>query len=117
MMRDVASTLLLAAAFALGTWILGWWAVPLLGAVWGIMRRGRPRFASAFAAAAVAWAALLVGDATAGPLGRLATVMGGIFSMPAPLLLAVTVLYAALLAGCAAHVTGSTMQRRSPITG
>ena len=108
MMRTVASILLLAAAFALGTWILGWWAVPLLGAVWGIMRRGHPRFVGAFAAAAVAWLALLAFDATSGSLGRLLTVMGGIFSIPAPLMLVVTVLYAALLAGCAAQVSGTS---------
>ena len=97
---------LLATAFALGTWILGWWAVPLLGAVWGVMRRGRSRFASAFAGAALAWLALLAFDAARGPMGRMTSVMGGIFSVPAAALLLITVLYAALLAGCAAQVAG-----------
>ena len=104
--RDVLRILLLAAAFALGTWILGWWGVPLLGAVWGVLRRGMPRFGSAFAAAAIAWALLLALDSGRGALDRLTTVMGGIFSMPGAVVLAVTVLYAALLAGCAAQVTG-----------
>ena len=54
---------LLAIAFALGTWILGWWAVPLLGAAWGLLRRGTPRFATAFIAAALAGGALLAGCA------------------------------------------------------
>ena len=115
MMRAITSTLMLAAAFALGTWILGWWAVPLLGAVWGFMRRGRPRFASAFVAGALAWAALLTLDATSGALARLASVMGGIFSMPAPAVLVVTILYAALLAGCAAQVSGTETRGRAPI--
>ena len=106
-MRALVSTVLLAAAFALGTWILGWWAVPLLGAIWGMLRRGRPRFASAFAAAALAWAALLAFDAARGPMGRLTTVMGGIFWMPGPVLLLVTLLFAALLAACASQVTGT----------
>ena len=113
MMRTVTRILLLAAAFALGTWILGWWAVPLLGVAWGFLRRGHPRFVSAFAAAAVAWIALLAFDAASGSLGRLLTVMGGIFSIPGPALLAVTVLYAALLAGCAAQVAGSSSLRAS----
>lgn len=97
---------LLATAFALGTWILGWWAVPLLGAVWGLMRRGMPRFASAFIAAALAWSALLAFHATGGSMGRLTIVMGGIFSVPGAAMLVITVLFAALLAGCAAQVAG-----------
>lgn len=105
-------TLLLAAAFALGTWILGWWAVPLIGAAWGLMRRRRARFLDAFAAAAIAWVALLAFDAARGPLGRLTTVMGGIFLMPGVLVLVVSVLFAALLAGCAAQVAGTARVAR-----
>ena len=110
--RDVLRIMLLAAAFALGTWILGWWAVPVLGATWGVLRRGMPRFGSAFAAAAIAWALLLAFDALRGPMDRLSTVMGGIFSMPGAVLLMITVLYAGLLAGCAAQVTGFTPAAR-----
>ena len=97
---------LLATAFALGTWILGWWAVPLLGAAWGLMRRGMPRFATAFIAAALAWSALLAFDASSGSMGRLTTVMGGIFSVPGAAMLVIAVVFAALLAGCAAQVAG-----------
>ena len=113
-MRAIASTLLLAAAFALGTLILGWWAVPLLGAIWGLLRRGRPRFASAFAAAALAWAALLAFDAARAPsaMGRLTEVMGGVFTLPGPVLLVLTLLFAALLAGCASQVTGTEARER-----
>lgn len=100
-------TLLLAAAIAIGTWTLGWWAVPSIGGVWGVLRRGRPRFGDAFVAATIAWAALLAIDSARGAMERLSTVMGGIFSMPGSLLLALTVLYAALLAGCAAQVAGA----------
>ena len=111
--RDVLRIALLAVAFAIGTWVLGWWAVPLLGAVWGVLRRGMSRFGSAFAAAAIAWAVLLAMNAHGGALDRLTTVMGGIFSMPGSLMLAVTVLYAAILAGCAAQVAGITAARRT----
>jgi hypothetical protein len=97
---------LLAIAIAIGTWVLGWWAVPLLGAVWGVLQRGRPRFVTAFAAAAIAWASLLAFDALQGAMGRLAGVLGGVFMLPGAALLVVTVLYAALLAGCAAQVAG-----------
>lgn len=105
--------LLLAAAFAIGTWTLGWWAVPVIGAAWGVLRRGRARFGDAFVAAMIAWAALLALDSARGAMDRLAAVMGGIFSMPGSLLLAITVLYAALLAGCAAQVAGALPRRRS----
>ena len=105
-MRALLALLLLAAAFALGTWILGWWAVPLLGAAWGVMQRGRPRFATAFAAAALAWTLLLAWNAAGGAMGGLVTTLGGIFMMPGAALLAVTVLYGALLAACAAQVFG-----------
>lgn len=103
----LARVALLSVAIGIGTWVLGWWAVPLLGAVWGVLQRGRPRFLTAFAAAAVAWATLLAFDALRGAMGRLAGVLGGIFMMPGAALLAVTVLYAALLAGCAAQVAGT----------
>lgn len=110
---SAARVLLLASAIAIGTWTLGWWAVPLVGAAWGLLRRDRPRFGDAFVAAMLAWAALLAVDAAGGAMDRLSTVMGGIFSMPGSLMLAVTVLYGALLAGCAAQVAGFVPARRS----
>jgi hypothetical protein len=110
--RDVLRIMLLAAAFAIGTWIAGWWAVPLLGAIWGVLRRGMPRFGSAFAAAAIAWALLLAYDGVRGPMDRLSTVMGGLFSMPGAVVLLVTVVFAALLAGCAAQLTGFVPARQ-----
>lgn len=108
----VARTAVLAVVFGLGTWILGWWAVPLLGAVWGALNRGRPRFVTAFLGAAIAWLLLLAFDAASGPLGNVATVLGGIFMMPGAVLVAVAVLYAALLAGCAAQVAGAVGRPR-----
>lgn len=102
---------LLAVALAIGTWLLGWWAVPLLGAAWGVLQRGRPRFLTAFGAAVLAWALLLALDAVPGSLGRLTTVLGGIFMMPGAVLVVVMLLYAGLLAGCAAQVSGAFAQR------
>jgi hypothetical protein len=114
-MRALPSVVLLAAAFAIGTWILGWWAVPLIGAAWGVLQRGRPRFVTAFAAAALAWALLLAYDAVGGAMGGLTTTLGGIFMMPGALLLLVTLLYGALLAGCAAQVFGATPPRSAKV--
>lgn len=105
--RRILRAVLLAAAMAVGTWSLGWWAVPFVGAVWGVLQRGRPRFAESFAAAALAWTALLTFDAAHAAFGRLSTVLGGVFTVPGGVLVIVTVLYAALLAGCAAQVAGT----------
>ena len=105
--RRMLRVALLAAAMAVGTWSLGWWAVPAIGAAWGLLQRGRPRFVETFAGAALAWTALLAFDATHAAFGRLTTVLGGVFMLPGAVLLLVTVLYAALLAGCAAQVAGT----------
>lgn len=91
-----------------GTWTLGWWAVPAIGAAWGLLRRGGPRRGrEAALAATLAWVALLAGDAGGGALPRVADVLGGVFRMPGALLLLVTVGFAAALAGLAAYVAGA----------
>ena len=35
-MKALLGILMLAAAFALGTVVIGWWAVPVIGAAWGL---------------------------------------------------------------------------------
>jgi hypothetical protein len=88
---------------ALGT-TLGGWLVPVLwgamvGFVWATEHPGR----KAAAAAALGWAALLVLLAIFGfPVGVLASRLGGALGVPAVALVAVTVLFPALLSGCTA---------------
>lgn len=102
-MRYLLRILLLAGAFAAATYALGWWTVPVLGGVWGVLERPWTRAArTAFLAAGLAWLALLADIALLGPLGVLARRVGGIFHLSGPVLLAITVLYAMLLAGTAA---------------
>jgi hypothetical protein len=112
--RQAAAFLVLTLAFAAAS-VLGWWAIPATAALWGILRpiARRPAFFAA-AAAALAWAAWLLVDAVSprGDFSGLATRLAGIFSLPAPVLLAVTVLFAALLAGSAAYVAGTIAQAR-----
>ena len=108
-MRQGAAFLVLTLAFAAAS-VLGWWAIPATAALWGILRpiARRPALVAA-AAAALAWAAWLVVDAISprGDFSGLAGRLGGIFSLPAPILIGVTVLFAALLAGIAAYVAGA----------
>ena len=113
-MRQAAAFLVLALAFAAAS-VLGWWAIPATAALWGFLRpvARRPALVAA-AAAALAWTAWLVVDALSprGDFRGLATRLAGIFSLPAPALLAVTVIFAALLAGTAAYVGGAIAPAR-----
>ena len=114
MVRQVAAFLVLTLAFVAAS-LLGWWAIPATAALWGILRplaRRPARFAAA--AAALAWSGWLLVDALSarGDFSGLATRLAGIFSLPAAVLLVVTVLFAALLAGSAAYVGGAISPAR-----
>lgn len=96
----------LTVAFALAT-LLGWWAVPLVAAMWGLLRPtvNAPAGTAALAAAS-AWAAWLLADwqADQDAMGVLATRLGGAMSLPPAALIAVTLLLGALLAWSAASL-------------
>jgi hypothetical protein len=83
------------------TWWLGWWTVPLVAALWGL--RGKPMEVAQ--AALLAWAGILAAQSIRAPLLPLADRVGGIFGLPAWGLLAVTPLFAALVAWAAATIT------------
>ena len=96
----LALTLTLAVATALG----GWWAVPLVSAVWTL---GAPRRAAvlyAAVAASMAWTALLFWTASGGAAGAIDDVLAQIMHLPVRAPIALTVAYGALLAGSAALV-------------
>lgn len=105
-LRRGLSFLLLAAAFFLATW-LGWWAVPLVGLVWGWLRPAVPRpLLTALLAALLAWAGWLLVDllSDSSAFARLGSRLGGVFPLPPAALLALTLLLAGLLAWTAAAV-------------
>jgi hypothetical protein len=88
---------------AAGTWWGGWWMVPVAAALFGAWRaHARDATLTAMLAAACAWSALLLFDASRGPVGRLTHLFGAIFHMSDATLLILTVAYAALLAATAA---------------
>ena len=113
-MRQAAAFLVLTLAFAAAS-VLGWWAIPATAALWGILRpvSRRPALVAA-ASAALAWSGWLLADGLSprGDFGGLATRLAGIFSLPSAGLIALTILFAALLAGSAAYVAGAIVQRR-----
>lgn len=92
-----------AAVTALG----GWWAIPLLTAVWV---RGLPpdtaRATLCAVGAASGWALLLAWDAAHGPVGTVARRVGGVFLLPGWGFVGLTLLFAALLAATAAVAAG-----------
>ena len=115
-MRQAAAFLVLTLAFAAAS-MLGWWAIPATAALWGIMRPvvQRPAIFAA-SAAALAWTGWLVVDAISprGDFTGLAWRLAGIFTLPAPALLALTILFGALLAGTAAYLAGALAPPRRP---
>jgi len=96
---------LLSLAFAAVTAVLGWWGVPLLALIWGIVGRGtrRPALTAGLAGAA-GWAILLAWSATSGPVGVLAGKLGGIAGMPGGLFVGLTILLPFALAFVAARI-------------
>jgi hypothetical protein len=100
-----------ALAVAALTWLVGWWGVIVAATVTGIMlwrRRGVSWLVAL--ATIVAWSALILVDSVRGRFATLASSLGGVMGIPAPMLIAVTLLFAALLAWSAA-VLGSEIAR------
>lgn len=102
---------------ALGTFLAGWlmpvaWGV-VVGVVWADDRPAR----KAAAGSAVGWALLLVLLAIAGyPMAVLASRLSGALGVPAFVLVAVTVVFPAILSGCAAYLVAALLawSRRAP---
>lgn len=100
MARAALQVLAVALLGALGTWLGGWWALPVIGAAYG-WRGGRPLFAGV--GAALAWGGLFL-LLPAAPLGRLLTRLGALAHLPGPALIVLTLLFAGLLGWSAARL-------------
>ena len=101
-MRGFVKYLLLAEAFAVATFAAGWWAVPIVAAIWGLVSTDARRARDAALCAAVGWAILLLLDAARGPVGVMAAQLGDIMGLPASVLYLLTLVFPALLAWSAA---------------
>jgi penicillin amidase len=82
-----------------------WWAVPVLGGIWGTIVRvaDRPAFIAA-GAAGLGWIVLLAWTTSRGPVAEVADMMGGVVGLPGVVLYVLAILFAAVLAGGAAGV-------------
>ena len=104
-MMQLARLVLLATAFAVATFAIGWWAVPLVAAVYAaITAAQRGSAVLSGLAAMIGWAALLAITASRGPVGTLATELGGVLQLKPVLVYAVTLAFPGLLAISAAVI-------------
>jgi hypothetical protein len=109
----------LTAAFVLATrW--GWWAIPVVAALWGAMRPAvnAPGGTAALAAAS-AWALWLLGDwqADHDAMALLTTRLGGVMSVPPAVLILLTLVLGAVLAWSAAALAGAVANALVPRPG
>jgi len=107
--RQLLAVCVLALAMALGTAWIGWWAVPVFGAVWGVTRYGAYPAVTAAVASALAWTALLGLDALRGPVGALSRMVGSAMALPGWVPLALAVAFPAALGGVAAALAHGLM--------
>lgn len=115
-MRFTLRVALLTLSFGIGTWILGWWAIPLFAAVAAVLARDVPHQAVAAAlAAAIAWGALLAWSAIQGSVWSFARIAGGAMGVSGLLLILMTLAFPAALAWSAASVT-RVLTRGKPVT-
>jgi hypothetical protein len=113
-MMQLARLVLLATAFAVATFALGWWAVPLVAAGYAAITTAQRGSAllSGFAAM-LGWGALLAITASRGPVGTLATELGGVLQLRPIGVYAVTIAFPGLLAISAAVVARALASARS----
>lgn len=103
-MRVVRDIALIAAFMALTTWLVGWWAVPIVAAVAAVFdRRPRASIAKASVAAPIAWALLLLAqDLLGSSVTALNSGLAASLGVPAPVPLVLTLVLPAILAASAA---------------
>jgi hypothetical protein len=95
---------------AIGTWLFGWWAVPIIAMIAGLLRCGAGVTAIA---SATAWMILLAIDATSGAVPRVASTLAGIMGLPAAAIYLLTLVFPALLGWSAASLGNAARSLRA----
>jgi hypothetical protein len=117
-MMLLSRLVLLATAFAIATSVLGWWAVPVVAAVYAaISSAQRSSALISGVAAMLGWGALLAVDAARGPIGTLAAELAGILRLGPAEIYALTIAYPGLLAITAAVVARAATTRATSRAG
>ncbi len=99
-------------AFGLGTWLMGWWAIPTITLGWGLLTAGRIRSWIPGVSAALAWSVLLAADTRSGAFGRLLGRLAGVLHTPEVVLLFLTLVFPGFLAWGGAKL-GAELARRT----
>jgi hypothetical protein len=87
----------------LSTWLIAWWTVPVVAAVYGYLARREPWSPLRAAIAGfTSWSILLLVQAQGGGIGRIADAVGGVIGVGAFGVTALTLLFPTLLAASAA---------------
>ena len=101
------------AVTALGTWVVGWWIVPIVGAAWGWVKRTDPATPLlAGLAGMLAWAVLLAISASGAPTGSVSDAVGRAMRVGPGALMALTLAYPGLLAASAAALARAVGRRK-----
>jgi H+/Cl- antiporter ClcA len=110
--RDIA---VIAAFMALVTWLLGWWAIPVVAALAAVFdRRQRASIFKASVAAPLAWALLLLSQELLGSSVRgLDRGLAASLGVPAPVPLILTLVLPMILAASAAGTVAGLKGVRS----
>lgn len=114
MLGRLVRAVLLAEVFAVATFGLGWWTVPVIAAAYGLASSNPNRARIAALCALGGWGTLLLLDAAKGPVGTMATRLGGVMGLPAFVLLILTLVFPALLAWSAARLMPSLRDSSRP---
>ena len=111
--RAVVKVVLLAEAFAVATFGLGWWSVPVVAAIWALLSSSPNRARVAAFCAAGGWATLLLLDIAKGPALTMGSQLGGVMNVPSAVLYLLTLVFPALLAWSAAALVPSMRKARA----
>ena len=108
MKRALSTILVLASACAIGTALVGWWAVPVVAGVAGyLLGRDRTPWILVAWGAAMAWGGILLSYRLMGlPIDVLTRRLAGAMQLPPLGLVALSIVFPALLAGAAAALGG-----------
>lgn len=107
-MRALVTFPALLVAFGLATVFGGWWALPIVAAIWALAQpEARRPGATAALAAAAAWMALLLWTGASGSIGPVARLLGGIFGTASVVVIAFTLVFPAVLAGSTASLVAA----------
>lgn len=109
-MKKIVCVAAVALAAIAGTWLGGWWAVAIVAFAAGCLACSPALVAAGCAAG---WLVLLLADALAGSIGRVADALGGVMGLPPIALFAVTLALPALL-GWSAALLGNAARSLRP---